>query len=90
MNEQYQTYLNSEHWKHLRLKKDWRLMAKLSATARKIESLYEDRLEEIRMALNLERPKSNPYEVNTIEYRIWELRQDLQDLRKENRKLKRK
>lgn len=46
---------------------------------------YEDRLEEIRMAVTLDRTKSNPYGRTTIEYAIWELRQTIDNLRKQNR-----
>lgn len=43
---------------------------------------YEDRLEEIRMALTLDRPKKNPYEPKTIEHSIWELRETVKRLSK--------
>lgn len=46
---------------------------------------YEDRLEEIRMAVTLDQPAKNPYGQTTIEYQIWELRQTIENLRKQNR-----
>lgn len=46
---------------------------------------YEDRLEEIRMALVTVQPKSNPYARETIEFGIFDLRQTLEYLRKQNK-----
>lgn len=45
---------------------------------------YEDRLEEIRMAVSLDRTEKNPYGRTTIEYAIWEQRHTIDRLRKQN------
>jgi hypothetical protein len=42
---------------------------------------YEDRLEEVRMAVTLDRPEKNPYERMTVEYAVWELREENKRLR---------